>query len=87
MAGSKKKLLEWLADVDEDEDVLKEFRRHGVEAAVTKAIEKGHSLPDDHKRLMVENDPEKITKKLKEESEELQSDAGSVHQFWVLVRI
>ena len=87
-AAERKKLIEWLAEVDEDQDVLDEFRRRGMEAAVNKAIDKGHDLSDDQKDFLIQNrnHPEKIAKKLEDESSQLESDS-SVHQFWVLVRI
>jgi hypothetical protein len=85
MAGSeKKKLLEWLAAVDEDEEVLGLFRSGHLDRAVDKAAEKYHG-GDDHKELMKRNRLKDISDKLEQESLELQSD--SVHQFWVLVRI
>jgi hypothetical protein len=45
-----KSLLDWLATIDEDPDVLKHFREKNLEKALNKAIEKHGG--EQHKRVI-----------------------------------
>jgi hypothetical protein len=80
-------LLDWLAAIDEDPDVLKHFREKNLEKALDKAIEKHGGAQ--HKRVMLENDIEAIGETLERDAAERteEADASSKPLFWVLVRV
>lgn len=81
-------LLDWLATIDDDPDVLKHFRERNLEKALDKAIEKHGGAQ--HKSVMLDNNIEVIGDILEKEAAERSEDAADASSkplFWVLVRV
>ena len=82
-----KSLLDWLAAIDEDPDVLKHFREKNLDKALDKAIEKHGG--EQHRRVMRENNIAEIGEILEKDAEERTEAGGASSKplFWVLVRV